>query len=181
MTEEIAHLGIHLLGILEDLHETGLTHCDVKPANIISVDGEWMLSALQNDGINVSNVLISDCVTGHAVIQVNSDGENAICLHGGANQTLRPSDIEHTIKRFSPGTILMLQNETNALETLLRMGAHQNLMICLNPSPISDSLLALDLRDVGLLVMNDIDRCHSRGADVLNLVHTGGKTLVHTA
>ncbi len=44
MTEEIAHLGIHLLGILEDLHETGLTHCDVKPANIISVDGEWMLS-----------------------------------------------------------------------------------------------------------------------------------------
>ena len=44
MTEEIAHLGIHLLGILEDLHETGLTHCDVKPANIIAVDGEWMLS-----------------------------------------------------------------------------------------------------------------------------------------
>lgn len=44
MTEEIAHLGIQLLGILEDLHETGLTHCDVKPANIIAVDGEWMLS-----------------------------------------------------------------------------------------------------------------------------------------
>ena len=42
--EEIAQLGTHLLGILEDLHETGLTHCDVKPANVIAIDGEWMLS-----------------------------------------------------------------------------------------------------------------------------------------
>ena len=42
--DEIVQLGTCLVGILEDLHETGLTHCDVKPANIIAVDGAWMLS-----------------------------------------------------------------------------------------------------------------------------------------
>lgn len=41
--DEIMQLGLHLLGALEDLHETGLTHCDVKPANVIAVAGEWML------------------------------------------------------------------------------------------------------------------------------------------
>jgi len=41
--DEIMQLGLHLLGVLEDLHETGLTHCDVKPANVIAVAGEWML------------------------------------------------------------------------------------------------------------------------------------------
>ncbi|HAY80086.1 MAG TPA: hypothetical protein DCY79_09815 [Planctomycetaceae bacterium] len=43
-TAEVAALGIHLLKTLESLHETGLTHCDVKPANIISMDDQWMLS-----------------------------------------------------------------------------------------------------------------------------------------
>ena len=51
----------------------------------------------------------------------------------------------------------MLQNETNGLDAMLHNGALHNLVICLNPSPISDSLLALDLRNVDLLVMNDIE------------------------
>jgi len=42
--DEIVQLGTRLVGILEDLHETGLTHCDVKPANVIAVDGAWMLT-----------------------------------------------------------------------------------------------------------------------------------------
>lgn len=42
--EEVVELGAQLLRTLEDLHEAGLTHCDVKPANIIQIEGRWLLS-----------------------------------------------------------------------------------------------------------------------------------------
>lgn len=41
---DVVELGVRLLTILENLHAAGLTHCDVKPANIISIDSQWMLS-----------------------------------------------------------------------------------------------------------------------------------------
>ncbi len=129
----------------------------VYHAGSIGKDGEWMLNGLKNDGIDVRNVVISEAVTGHAVIQVDDEGENAICLYGGANQTVTKSDIEQTIKKFKAGSILMLQNETNELPYMLHAAAKQDLFICLNPSPISDSLLSLDLRNIGLLVVNEIE------------------------
>lgn len=129
----------------------------VYHAGSIGKDGEWMLNGLKNDGIDVRNVVISEAVTGHAVIQVDDEGENAICLYGGANQTVTKSDVEQTIKKFKAGSILMLQNETNELPYMLHAAAKQDLFICLNPSPISDSLLSLDLRNIGLLVVNEIE------------------------
>ena len=129
----------------------------VHHAGSIGQDGAWLLDKLRNDGINVSNVVISKAVTGHAVIQVDHEGENAICLFGGANQTITRSDIDKTIKQFKAGSTLMLQNETSELEYMLHTAASQDMFICLNPSPISDSLLSLDLKDVGLLVVNEIE------------------------
>lgn len=129
----------------------------VHHAGSIGEDGAWMLDKLRNDGINVNNVVISKAVTGHAVIQVDHEGENAICLFGGANLTITRADIDKTIKQFQAGSTLMLQNETSELNYMLRTAACQNMFICLNPSPISDSLLTLDLKDVGLLVVNEIE------------------------
>ena len=129
----------------------------VHHAGSIGQDGAWLLDKLSDDGINVSNVVISGAVTGHAVIQVDHEGENAICLFGGANQTITHADIDKTIKQFKAGTTLMLQNETSELEYMLHTAADQNMFICLNPSPISDSLLSLNLKDVGLLVVNEIE------------------------
>ena len=129
----------------------------VHHAGSIGKDGEWMLDKLRNEGINVSNVVISKAVTGHAVIQVDHEGENAICLFGGANQTITRSDIDKTIKQFKAGSTLMVQNETSELAYMLQTAARHNMFICLNPSPISESLLTLDLKDVGLLVVNEIE------------------------
>ena len=130
---------------------------NVHHAGGIGHDGKWMLDNLRNDGINIDNIVISDAVTGHAVIQVDDEGENAICLYGGANLTITKLDVDKTIKQFKAGSTLMLQNETNELEYMLNVAACQNMFICLNPSPMSESLLNLNLKDVGLIVVNDIE------------------------
>ncbi len=44
LLDEVLQIGAQLLETLEDLHEAGLTHCDVKPANVLQVDRAWRLS-----------------------------------------------------------------------------------------------------------------------------------------
>ena len=129
----------------------------VHHAGSIGQDGQWMLDKLRSDGINISNVVIANVGTGHAVIQVDQAGENAICLYGGANQTITRADIDKTIGKFEAGATLMVQNETNELAHMLSAAAKQDMFICLNPSPMTDSLLSLDLKNVGLLVVNEIE------------------------
>lgn len=126
-------------------------------AGKIGRDGVWILNSLRNDGINIENIMISEVTTGHAVIQVDDEGENAICIHGGANQTLKKSDINQTIKNFNTGSVIMVQNETNELAHILKTAATQGMFICLNPSPITETLLTLDMRDIDLLVVNEFE------------------------
>ena len=56
--------------------------------------------------------------TGHAIIEV-CRGENCILIYGGANQEITTEQIDHTLKAFSPGDWLVLQNEISNLPYLM--------------------------------------------------------------
>ena len=129
----------------------------VHHAGKIGHDGEWMLSGLQSDEIDTSNVVISDEVTGHAVIQVDSSGENSIVLFGGANQNITKQEIEKTLSKFDQDTILMIQNETSEIKHILNTAIEREMFVCLNPSPISNTIHKLDISRIGLLVVNEIE------------------------
>ena len=116
-----------------------------------------MLSGLQSDEIDTSNVVISDEVTGHAVIQVDSSGENSIVLFGGANQNITKQEIEKTLSKFDQDTILMIQNETSEIKHILNTAIEREMFVCLNPSPISNTIHKLDISRIGLLVVNEIE------------------------
>ena len=129
----------------------------VHHAGKIGHDGEWMLSGLQNDQIDTSNVVISDGVTGHAVIQVDSSGENTIVLFGGANQNITKQEIEKTLSKFDQDSILMIQNETSEITHILNTAIERGMFVCLNPSPISNIIQTLDISRIGLLVVNEVE------------------------
>ncbi|WP_170953610.1 ribokinase [Synechococcus sp. UW179A] len=129
----------------------------VHHAGKIGHDGEWMLPDLQNDQIDTSNIVISDGVTGHAIIQVDRSGENAIVLFGGANQKVTKQEIEKTLSKFDKDSILMLQNETSEIAYILEIAIEQEMFICLNPSPISNTIQTLDISGISLLVVNEIE------------------------
>ena len=129
----------------------------VHHAGKIGHDGEWMLSDLQKDQIDTSNVVISDGITGHAIIQLDSSGENAIVLFGGANQNITKQEIEKTLSKYDKDSILILQNETSEIAHLLETAIERGMFICLNPSPISSAIKALDISRINLLVVNEIE------------------------
>lgn len=120
-------------------------------------DGGILVGELERSGVDTSLIRRLDCPTGHAVIQVDQTGQNSILLFGGANQAVTPEQIDHTLDHFSPGDLLVLQNEISSIPYLIDAACKQGLTIALNPSPMTDDLLSLPLEKVSFFFVNEIE------------------------
>lgn len=130
-------------------------------AGAIGADGMFLKDYLQHLNIDVTNIQVLDVPTGHAIIQVNEAGSNSIILYGGANQAITEEQIDHVLSQFEKGDYILLQNEINLGEKILRKAHSKGLHIILNPSPISPDLLTWPLDMVDWLILNEIE-----GADL---------------
>jgi len=129
----------------------------VYHAGCIGRDGEMLTSILRENGVNCSLVEIVDEVSGHAIIQLDSKGENCIILYGGANHCISREHIEKVLAEFEEGDYILLQNEINNLDLIIEKAAEKGLKIVLNPSPISDSLKKLPLNKISYFILNEIE------------------------
>ncbi len=131
---------------------------EVTHAGRVGEDGRWLLDKLAEAGVDVSLIQVDpDVRTGHAVIQVDDTGENAILLHGGANQAITPQQIDRALSGFGKGDLLLLQNEINHVPALITAAADRGLSICLNPAPMSDDVRGWPLDKVSLLIVNETE------------------------
>lgn len=105
----------------------------------------------------------SEMPTGHAVIYVDRNGQNSITVFGGANQALTEAYIEETLNHFEKGDIVLIQNETNQLETIIRCAHERQLTIAMNPSPFEEKLLELPLEMVDIFILNEIEGAQLTG------------------
>lgn len=137
----------------------------VSHAGSVGEDGRWLIEKLQREDVDVAGIVFSSTSTGHARIQVDSSGENAIVLVAGANRTIRPEDIDEVMLRFGRGDLLLLQNEVNHLETLLRCGKTRGMHIVFNPAPMDGLAKALPLELVDLLIVNELEAAGLTGVD----------------
>ena len=130
---------------------------DVLHAGKIGQDGVWLKEKLQESGVDTSLIKTVDTPTGHAVIQVNKDGENAIIIHGGANQTFNDTDIEKVLNSAKAEDFLLLQNEINTVEKILQKAKDRGLTIILNPAPMTDALKNYPLELVDIFILNEVE------------------------
>jgi len=129
----------------------------VYHAGKIGKDGLFLKSFLENAGVEVSKIDITEHPTGHAIIQVNQDGENAIVLFGGANKEITEKDVASVLCRFNPGDYILLQNEISSMEEILRQATEANLNIVFNPAPMDPEVLRYPLAGVKYFIMNEIE------------------------
>lgn len=137
-----------------------LARAGVAPVHIgaVGADGDWLVTGLEKEGVDTRHILRGCGATGHAVIQVNAAGENAIVLHGGANQSLRPGDLETVLaEEGAEGDLLLLQLETNLAGEGMRMAAARGMRVVLNPAPLSPQVTELPLETVHLFVVNETE------------------------
>ena len=129
---------------------------DVHFAGAIGRDGLFLRDYLASFGVDTSLVRVLEEPTGHAIIQLDEAGQNAIVLYGGANQQMTEESIRDTLAGFGAGDCILLQNEINLLEEIIRQAKAKGMQVILNPSPMSDALPPL-LPLVDWLILNEVE------------------------
>lgn len=125
-------------------------------------DGDILLDLLIENGVNTDYIMHYDDVpTGHAIIQVDRSGQNCILLYGGANQMITKDHVDRTLSNFTKGDILLLQNEINMMDYIIKEAYTKGLIIALNPSPMDEKILMLPLEYVDYFILNEVE-----GADI---------------
>ncbi len=130
---------------------------EVFHAGKIGRDGTWLLDKLKSFGVNTSFVTVGEGKTGHAVIQVSKNGENAIVLYGGGNREITESEVTAVLDHFTSGDILLLQNEINNIPFIMELAAEKGMRIVFNPAPFDEAVKQYPLALVDLFIVNETE------------------------
>ncbi|OLO05474.1 ribokinase [Salinicola socius] len=114
----------------------------------------WALAPLEDAGVEVADIELVAEASGHALIQVDDAAENAIILYPGANHGFDEARLEALVGSARAGDWVLLQNECNAAERLLRLAAANGLSIAFNPAPLSTDVTELPLELCRILFLN---------------------------
>lgn len=130
---------------------------EVYHAGKIGEDGKWLLEKLGSFGVRTDFVWVDSGATGHAIIQVTPEGQNSIILSGGGNHRIGHKEIDETLASFEKGDWLVLQNEINGIDPIIRAAREKGMKICMNPAPFDKSVFLLPLELIDLLIVNELE------------------------
>ena len=130
---------------------------EVFHAGNISESGLFIKQQLEEWNVNTQFINIVEEATGHAIIQVNEAGENAIIIHGGANQTISEKQIDDTLSHFEKDDFLILQNEINNIDSIIAKAKKRGMQIFFNPAPMTNEVLNYPLDLVDFFIVNETE------------------------
>ncbi len=130
---------------------------NVSHGGKVGKDGLFLKEKLQKDNANATHIQESSSTNGHACIQVDEKGQNAIILFPGSNKEITKEEIDNALKDFNKGDYLLLQNEINLVEYLIEEGHKRDLIVCLNPAPMGKEVLSYPLHLVDCLIVNETE------------------------
>ncbi|MFO7729356.1 MAG: ribokinase [Spirochaetia bacterium] len=128
---------------------------NVWHAGKIGSDGRWLLNSLTEAGVQTDLVSEYEGPTGHAIIQVNREGENSIILFGGGNKLITDREIDATLSHFVAGDYVVLQNEINSVPQIISKAHQRGMRVYLNPAPFSEDVKSWPLELVDTLIVNE--------------------------
>lgn len=158
-------------------------------AGIIGRDGEVLKNFLEAEGVNVAHVeMRADEASGHTVIQISPEGENAILYYPGTNTCLTREFVKNAVSDLKQGDVLLLQNETNAIRDAIEIGLEKGLRIVFNPAPFDRSVPLLPLNQTAALILNEgearglysMDEAAAENLDDLELLTALGERYPNT-
>ena len=137
----------------------------VMHAGKIGRDGGMLRDTLEKAGVDVSLVAEGETPTGHAVIQVDAKGENAILLYGGANREISETEIDSALDA-AEGGILLLQNEINSIDQVFRRAHDRGIPVAFNFAPFDpEDAARLPLELLSYLIVNEIEGAGVAGVE----------------
>jgi ribokinase len=138
---------------------------------------------LENMGIDTTYVeTVPSQSSGVAPIFVDKNSKNSILIIKGANEFLKPSDVDHAKERILSSSVVILQLEV-ALETVyhtIALCEKHSIPIILNPAPADPLLDAGRLKGVDFFAPNETELQTITGMPTgsLNEVKSAAKVLL---
>ena len=129
----------------------------VYHAGIVGTDGDILLDACKEAGVDTRYIRRMPVKGGHTMIQVDKNAQNCIILYGGTNQMQTKEFVDEVLADFGEGDYLILQNEINMLDYIIDQAYEKKMKIVMNPSPFDDKLSTCDLGKVYLFLLNEIE------------------------
>lgn len=117
----------------------------------------WLKTLMAGKGVDTRFVETVDGPSGHAVIQVNSAGENAIVIVGGANRLIDENDVQRILAGFGPHDYLLVQNEVSAVPQILLSAKVLGMTVVFNPAPMTPEVPDYPLDKVDILIVNTVE------------------------
>ena len=130
---------------------------EVWHAGMIGCDGEMLYDKLRENGVNLQLLERSTSVSGHAIIQVDDRGQNCILLFGGTNQALTEAYLDRALDAFGSEGIVLVQNETNLVGSIIEKAHMRGLQIAINAAPMDEKVFTYLLELVDWLIVNEIE------------------------
>ena len=126
-------------------------------AGAVGNDGQMLLDALHADGINADFVKQTSGSSGHAVIQVDPQGQNCIIILAGSNGEITEDDVDKVLQNFEAGDLIVLQNEISCVAYILEQAAKKGMTVALNPSPFNERIAEYNMACVNYLLVNEVE------------------------
>lgn len=122
-----------------------------------SKDSEKLLQALMKNNVNIDNINKIDGSSGHAIIQIDKDGNNSIIVFGGSNRKISKDFIDEVLENFAEGDYLLLQNEINDIDYIIKKAKSKGMKIFFNPSPFDEKINEEMIFNVDCLLVNETE------------------------
>lgn len=126
-------------------------------AGCVGNDGDRLIEKLNENNVDTSLISSCDLPSGHAIIQVDKNGQNSILLFGGANKQISDEQISEVLSDFKAGDRLFLQNEINNVDKIIAAAGKKGMEIVFNPSPFCEEILSYPLDKVTWFIVNETE------------------------
>ena len=132
---------------------------------VIGDEGELLMEALSDAGVDTGRIEKRSGSCGHTIIQVDKNGQNCILLFPGTNHAVDGDYMERFLSDAQEGDVLLLQNEISHLEAAFEIAHAKGMRIAFNPSPFHMEIKKLPLSYVTWWFCNEIEGAALFGSD----------------
>jgi len=123
----------------------------------VGKDGRWAVERIKEFGVDVANIAIIEVPTGHAIINIDKQAENAIVIFQGANVEQDKERILHALSGAKRGDILLLQNETSLQRFTAAKAVELGMRVFYSAAPFSVEKTRETLPFLSVLALNEIE------------------------
>lgn len=131
--------------------------CRVFQAGAVGEDGQILLDALKQSGVDTRHVKKVPGSSAHTVIQVDRHGQNSILVFSGPHLSLKEEEMQPVLDDFGKGDFLLVQNEADGTGLVMEKAVQKGMILLLNPSPVTPALFSYPLSCVDWFLLNETE------------------------